>query len=606
MYRWADFPRMAGVTGLYLLLAKLSLAFVVKGDVTTLMCFPSGLALAVLLVGGKKYWPAIWLGAFLSNVLVGRPIPVSLPIATGHALEPLFAVWLLNRMGGFDSSLRRKHDYLRLLVAGIASPWVSAMTGAATLYLAGMLAAQEVSAALLQWWMGGLFGIVLVTPMVLIWRQPQMSWFRSERSVEFLLLFGLAFVCGQAIFLDWFQNTGGAYAEEYLMFFFVAWAGVRFGRHGVQLVILLVLAQGWMGELLGTGHFGADMSRIGMIKLWVYLVEMAAIGVALATVIREKNDVRAAVCESEERFRNMFHKHSSIMLLVDPDSGRIVDANLAASDFYGYAEDTLKSMLISQINSLPEKEAVANMQHALHEEQKRFIFTHRLGNGETRIVNVYSSPVEVSDQNLLFSIVMDITESKKMEQELERRANTDSLTGLPNRRHLVELAEQELARSLRYDCDFSLLLLDVDHFKRINDTYGHKAGDVALQALAEQCHATLREVDISGRFGGEEFAIILPETANGQAMEVAERLRQEIAAMTIPLAQGESLQMTVSIGVATLRPPVTNIDELLQQADKALYAAKQDGRNRTRSFTAAGMDVADHAVLFPDAVPDAG
>lgn len=583
MYRWPDLLRIAGLSGVYLLLTGVGRAFIANGDVAPIMCFSSGLALAVLLIGGKKYWPGIWLGAGLAALLTGRSLPVALITATGHVLEPLFAIWLLDRIGGFDSLLRRKQDFFKLLLAGIASPWVTAVSASIALYAGGRLSAGALPADMLQSWMGGLAGIVLVTPMLLIWRQPKMDWFRPERGAEFLLLFSLAFLCGQIVFLGWLHNSVGIYISEYLMLVFVAWAGVRFGRHGVQLVILLVLAQVWMGMLQGTGSFG-EMSRVSMIKLWFYLVEMAAIGVAVATVIREKNDSREVVSESEQRFRNMFHKHSSVMLLVDPASGQIVDANHAATDFYGYAEAELKAMLISQINALPQQEAVAKMQRALCGEQTRFTFTHRLRDGERRIVSVYSSPIEVSGRPLLFSIVMDVTESKRMELELEMRANTDALTGLPNRRHLMELAEQELARAQRYEAPFSLLLLDVDYFKRINDTYGHKAGDLALQALSDQCRHELREVDVIGRFGGEEFAVILPETDQERALEAAERLRQQVAAMRVPLPQGDMLEMTVSIGLAVLTETVGGLDELLQQADKALYAAKQAGRNQVRSF----------------------
>ncbi|MBI1175163.1 MAG: diguanylate cyclase [Sideroxydans sp.] len=602
-YRWADWPRLCLVAFLYILLAKVGLAFTAKGDAASLMWFPSGLALAALLIGGRKYWPAIWAGAYLQGLLAGQPAAVSFFMAVGHVLEPLFAVWLLTSANRFDASLRRKKDFLRLLLAGVVSPWISAASGIAVLFASGALPAQAVPVALLQWWMGDMFGIVLVTPLILIWRRPQMAWFRRERAVEFLLLLGLAFLCGQAVFLDWFHNAGGQYAEAYLMFIFVAWAGVRFGRHGVLLVILLVLIQAWMGMWLGAGHFGRDMSRPDVIKFWVYALEMAAIGMALATTIREKNDVRDVVSQSEERFRSMFREHSSVMLLIDPDSGRIVDANRAAADFYGQSEDVLRTMRIGQINKLPEEEVAADMQRALHEEQKHFVFTHRLINGEFRMVNVYASPIDVSGRTLLFSIVMDITESKKMERELQIRANTDPLTGLANRRHFMELAEQELARAVRYGSPLSLLLLDVDYFKKINDTYGHRAGDVALQNLADYCRKTLREVDVTGRFGGEEFAIILPQTDSIQALEVGERLRQVVADMRVYLERSEQLQLTVSIGIASLQPSIASIDELLHQADQALYAAKHAGRNNVWLFTEE-IEGAVNLSLFSTASPE--
>ncbi|MDD5033728.1 MAG: diguanylate cyclase [Methylococcaceae bacterium] len=178
------------------------------------------------------------------------------------------------------------------------------------------------------------------------------------------------------------------------------------------------------------------------------------------------------------------------------------------------------------------------------------------------------------------SILVDLRERKKLERELERQARIDVLTGLNNRRHFFELAEQELARARRYEEALSLLLLDVDYFKSVNDVHGHHVGDAALRALSEACARTLREIDILGRLGGEEFAMLLPETTGEQALEVAERIRRAVAQAAVPLDQGGPLHFTVSIGLASLVAADSTIDATLMRADKALYAAKNAGRNR--------------------------
>lgn len=180
----------------------------------------------------------------------------------------------------------------------------------------------------------------------------------------------------------------------------------------------------------------------------------------------------------------------------------------------------------------------------------------------------------------VLGVTRDISERKKVEKELERLAQTDSLTGLANRRHFMHLAEQELSRTKRYGGQISVLMMDIDHFKAINDTYGHQTGDLVLKTLSSVCRATLREIDFVGRFGGEEFAVVLPQTAGPQAMRVAERLRQAIADTMIPLAHGMPLRFTVSIGVVTQLDMQINLDTLLGFADKALYDAKHRGRNQ--------------------------
>jgi diguanylate cyclase (GGDEF)-like protein len=145
----------------------------------------------------------------------------------------------------------------------------------------------------------------------------------------------------------------------------------------------------------------------------------------------------------------------------------------------------------------------------------------------------------------------------------------------------MEQGELELRRAIRYDNSLSIFMMDVDFFKQVNDSHGHKVGDAVLKKLAEVCHQTMRDVDIVGRVGGEEFAILLPETGIEEAAEVAERLREAIANAKVPLpAGGLPIHFTVSIGVASLSTKDDNMDLLLYLADKALYAAKSSGRNR--------------------------
>lgn len=180
----------------------------------------------------------------------------------------------------------------------------------------------------------------------------------------------------------------------------------------------------------------------------------------------------------------------------------------------------------------------------------------------------------------LLGVTRDVTERRIFQQQLEQQAHADSLTGLNNRGHFLQLAELELGRAVRYHNELSIFMLDIDFFKQINDTHGHKAGDRVLVKLAEVCRNTLREVDIIGRLGGEEFAMLLPETSEVEAAEVAERLRVSIESTEVPIESGVPIRITVSIGVASLRSKDDNLDLLLSKADGALYDAKHQGRNR--------------------------
>lgn len=165
--------------------------------------------------------------------------------------------------------------------------------------------------------------------------------------------------------------------------------------------------------------------------------------------------------------------------------------------------------------------------------------------------------------------------------ELKRIATTDVLTGLWNRRHLLERLESETGRSLRNGSPLCLAIIDVDHFKQVNDRHGHPAGDEVLRMLARLIRDSVRSSDTVGRMGGEEFAILMPETDRGQARLVCERLRERVARNPVLLPSGAELTVTLSTGIALLAGREES-DKLISRADSALYDAKAEGRNRVK------------------------
>lgn len=168
-----------------------------------------------------------------------------------------------------------------------------------------------------------------------------------------------------------------------------------------------------------------------------------------------------------------------------------------------------------------------------------------------------------------------------LEDELAHRASHDSLTGLFNRGYLNELGVREMALARRHDRPLAIAMLDIDRFKAINDTFGHDVGDLALKALADTCRDTVRQIDHVGRFGGEEFVCIMPETDAPEALACAERLRQNVAAMRIDSPRG-IVSFTISIGIALHSPEHPDWEGLVKEADTAMYRAKQAGRNCIR------------------------
>lgn len=179
---------------------------------------------------------------------------------------------------------------------------------------------------------------------------------------------------------------------------------------------------------------------------------------------------------------------------------------------------------------------------------------------------------------VVLGILQDITERKTAEEEIRRLAATDFLTGIANRRSFMDTAQAEIERARRYERPVTLLMLDLDHFKRINDSCGHGAGDEVLVAVARCVESMLRISDVLGRLGGEEFGILLPETSMDAATDAAGRLKVAVEELGLP-ASAKGMMLTVSIGVAQLRPDGESLDEFLQRADHALYEAKRRGRN---------------------------
>lgn len=301
----------------------------------------------------------------------------------------------------------------------------------------------------------------------------------------------------------------------------------------------------------------------------------------LNTRIHEIEEARTALSartdeleESETRFRQLAEAAFEAILICE---GTVVlDCNDAAAELYGKPKDALVGSSILQCVA---EEAVEEVDRQLaRPTDEPFESSHLRGDGSLVPVEARVRAMHYRGAEALVLAVRDITEHKAMEARLRHLASTDPLTGIANRRHFMEQGRAEFSRSGRYGYPLSVMMLDVDHFKRINDTYGHDIGDRALRALTQECGYALRGSDLIGRLGGEEFALLLPSTALTGAHILAERIRAQVERMRVMAPSGE-LAFTISIGVCALAGD-DDFDALLNRADKALYAAKHGGRNR--------------------------
>lgn len=267
-------------------------------------------------------------------------------------------------------------------------------------------------------------------------------------------------------------------------------------------------------------------------------------------------------------------------IVVTDGNGRIVLVNPAAELLLGKSAERIIEEGFDHLLDDPEA-----MQRWLTQPDTDGPATAHY-NGRT--LHVYASTILGNDYNVVGSaaLLRDITEEKRLEDELRRLSTTDGLTGLYNRRHLDETLSTEYHRAARTGSSLAVLMFDVDHFKKFNDTYGHDQGDRVLQAVAHNFRLALRKYDLACRYGGEEFVGILPNTTLEGAFSVAERLRHDIEDLEI-----DGLKVTISLGVAAFPEIIVATAEgLIEAADKALYRSKSLGRNCS---TRAGTDPED-------------
>ena len=280
-------------------------------------------------------------------------------------------------------------------------------------------------------------------------------------------------------------------------------------------------------------------------------------------------------------------KHSEDGVIFIDKNHNIVFFNKGAERIFGYAEEEVRNegldILIPERFHLQHDMMVDEfgmgtplVKHA--NERSRQIYGRRK-DGSEFVCSVAVTKIGGKNDRYYAAVVRDISENKRTEEELLRLAATDPLTGAFNRREFTAIAERESTRAHRYHHPVSILMLDLDHFKRLNDTYGHAAGDKALQRFTTLCCNALRNVDIFGRWGGEEFVALLPETDAEGAAVIAERLRK-VVADNVLIYNDQKISFTVSVGIAQYKEDETAIDAPLGRADKAVYDAKKAGRNQ--------------------------
>ncbi|GAB3543083.1 diguanylate cyclase [Noviherbaspirillum agri] len=315
-------------------------------------------------------------------------------------------------------------------------------------------------------------------------------------------------------------------------------------------------------------------------------IALLCAGWLILRVLRREERIRLNLEESRRYQDAVLNSMSSHVAILGPDA-TIISTNKSWQDFaknngyHGRADMAgLNYFDVCRRAATEEAErAIAGISSVMLGALPRFQYDYECNSSsEKRWFTMTVTPLLANRGSVLVSHA-DVTRLKSVEELLRERAQTDALTGLANRGHFFELANHEFGLAHRHKKPLSLMMVDCDHFKQINDRYGHEAGDQVLVAMAKAMQGCVRNTDIVARIGGEEFTILLPETPLRGALMVAEEIRAAIEALEVDSVNGV-VRLTASLGVVEYAEAVKNVAVLMRAADSALYAAKKNGRNR--------------------------
>ncbi|MGY6276329.1 bifunctional diguanylate cyclase/phosphodiesterase [Methylomonas sp. MgM2] len=588
IYSWRDIVNMTALGIAYLLTAHIVMSGFRSNELVAPIWPPAGLALASLLIGGMRLWPGITAGAFLSNYLIGKPFWATISFVFGDTLEPLIAIYLLNRQCKDCSvdqiaNMCRPGDYRRIGAAAVIAVIISGLVISMGLFFSGELKPNTLLVNMLRIWITNLTGIVCLSPFMLIWRMLPKGWFDRGRAIETILFMGLAVLFGQIIFLGWLHQWVGHIARGYWVLIFIFWGAVRFGVHGMVLYLLLTAVQAMVGAALEVGFFGNDIRESGLINLQFALMLISIVGLLLALVINELRQSQA-----DMKLSSLVYQNSGEAMMVTDDLNRIISVNPAFTEITGYRpEDVVGKNPKILASNTHGKAFFQTMWESVNKTGCwRGEIRNRRKNGEayTELLNINS--VYNSDGTLKYRVGLfsDISERKKNEELIWKQANFDALTELPNRWRITGELDIALKRCEIQGGKLAIILIDLDDFKAINETHNHAFGDQLLREIAMRICQCVPESYKVGRLGGDEFVVVSDMMADmGDIETVANRILGKLERLY--QIDDEIVYASASIGITEYPKDATDVDTMLKRADQAMYAAKRQGRNRMSYYS---------------------
>ncbi len=605
----------------YLLLSLWSRRLLFPGGLLSAAWLPNGLTLAALMVAGRRAWPGIIIGILVSAIVLSWKL---LPPGVGELklifglsftdlIEPFLAVWIYRRTAHDRHPLKDYSGFLWFLGAMTLSCFIGTLPLTLLidyLHLRGNLGPIQ---TILMLWLSGFLGMLLIAPLIIAhWPRPRLSSL-MRRPLEWMAwLGGLIFIATLARYSQ--------FEAIYLMLPLMAWAATRFSLSGSMLAIGLaalvtiaeILIHGAELQLSVNDILLEETLVLVMVGTSCYirslLEDRRQVATSLEHTVEERTrelqlmnfELRDEIFvrqQAEKSFRRSSRHYRALVetasnpIIVVDDQCVIRQWNGAAESLFGYSRDDARGLnLIDAFTPKPHQDEMAwKITKVLTSGVlKESIETEAYGfDGSRHIMlwNINRLHGEEEDESpQIILIGQDITEIRETQDKLHYLAHYDALTGTANRRLFDDRCRQAIEGALRYGHQTALISLDVDHFKRINDTLGHDAGDELLKEIAQRLRDSVRREDTIARLGGDEFAVLLNKVTGIEGCERAARNILDAITQPVRIPSGE-LVITSSIGITLAPEDGTEYEELLKNADMAMYRAKKAGRNNIQFFS---------------------
>ena len=558
---------------------------------------PTGVALAMVWIGGPRMLPAVFLGELTGDLTNGSPLVVSLAFAAGSTCEALTGYGLL-KLTRFRAQLDRVRDvFALLLVAAFLSTMTSATIGTATLLIHGDIGTSGLWSTWHVWWLGDLTGDIVVAPLLLlaaVTRPQLLRGWRLVETVAFAVTLGALAVVAHSLTLG----------IAYLVLPVLIWAALRLGQRGAVLANAVLAGAG----VIGAAGAASELARVSVLERILFTQNFVTVGaittLVLAALMSERDRAASSLQCTQGRASALAAERTAlgqiataiargqsfeqVLVLVARHATTLLGgASAELTETVGGTSRTVATWVDHGAIPGPSRASAS-----IAPEQREW--------GTLDVIGLSAAPL-TGDREQLLHRLADLAglaiSGARARRRLEIEAMTDALTGLHNQRAFRRRLSDEISRAERYGRPLSLVLIDLDAFKAINDVDGHLTGDMVLAEVARRILAAVRIEGLVARLGGDEMAILLPECDAAGAYSVAERVREAVSAAPI----GTRDRVTISTGIAERRPDGRE-EDMISHADAALYCAKRMGGDQGAVFS---PQIAADRALSPETLSSA-